>query len=191
MSVISSPINPGLPSLPPVPSDQLYETIDGERREVPHMGALAGFMASMLMAHLNSFALPQKLGIAVCEVLFRLRASPLLERRPDLAFVAYDRLPNPILPDEDPRVWEVVPNLAAEVVSPTNTFDEILDKIRDYFANGVQLVWVIHPRHRLAYVYQSPTQNRILQETDDLEGGNVLPGFRVTIRDLFAPLTKP
>lgn len=179
-----------LPALP-VTDEPLYETIDGERREIPHMGALAGFVASMLLGHLNQFALQRKLGVAVSEVLFRLRTTPLLERRPDLAFVAYERLPNPVLPERDPAAWAVVPNLAIEVNSPSNTAEEILDKIRDYFATGVELVWVIYPRQRLVYVYQSPTENHILQESDELDGAAVLPGFRLGIAMLFAALVKP
>ena len=155
------------------------------------MGAFAGLIASLLAHFLNSFALPQKRGLAVVEVVFRLRDNPRLERRPDVAFVAYDRLPNPVIALEDPAVWEVVPNLAVEVISPSNTVDEIMQKIEDYFRSGVQQVWVIFPRQRQIYVYQSPQQVRILRQSDEIDGETVLPGFRLGVAALFATINKP
>ncbi len=112
-------------------------------------------------------------------------------RRPDVAFVAYDRITTPAVPATDPSEWEVVPNLAVEAISPHNTAEEVLVKIQDYFDCGVELVWVIYPRQRWIYVYELPTQVRILREADELDGGKVLPGFRLGIAALFAALVKP
>ncbi len=84
-----------------------------------------------------------------------------------------------------------MPNLAIEVVSPSNTAMEIEDKLQEYFAAGVQLVWVVYPRHRRIYVHESLTQLRILQEQDDLEGGTVLPGFRLNVGKFFSVLNRP
>jgi Uma2 family endonuclease len=178
-----------LPLLPK--TGELYEIVNGLRREIEPMGAFAGLIASLLVGRLNAFALERKFGVAVVEVLFRLRNEPKLERRPDVAFVCYDRLPNPVLPPEDPAAWDVVPNLAVEVISPTNTADEVVDKIRDYFGAGVQLVWVLYPRQRLLYAYQSPIQNQVLQEHDSIDGGAVLPGFRLRLGDLLDAVLKP
>jgi Uma2 family endonuclease len=171
-------------------SDLLYEIVNGEQVEIPHMGRLAGLFASVLAHYLQAFGTQHKLGVAAVEVLFRLGPNQPA-RRPDIAFVAYDRWTTPTVLVDDPPEWEVVPNLAIEVVSPTNTAVEIQDKIQEYFSAGVQLVWVVYPRHRRIYVYDSPTQIRILLETDDLDGGTVLPGFRLNVATLFAPLTKP
>lgn len=175
---------------PPVENDMLFEVIDGERREVAHMGALAGTLASLLCFHLNAFAIPRRLGLAVVEVLVRLNAGQP-SRRPDLAFVSYQRWGSPGVPAEDPAEWEVVPDLAVEVVSPNNTAAEIEAKIIEYFLAGVQLVWVLYPIQRRFYVYETASKVRILTETDELDGGNVLPGFRLKIADLFAPLVQP
>jgi len=171
-------------------SESLYEIVNGERREILHMGAWGGTIASILVYHLNTFAFHQKLGLAMVEVLFRLSPNRL-SRRPDVAFVSFDRWPLTALPTDDPPEWEVVPHLAVEVLSPTNSAQEVLDKIDEYFQAGVQLVWVIYPLRRYIYVYESPTQNRILSETDELDGGEVLPGFRLSIAALFAPAVKP
>src|SRR5438067_9065857 len=98
-------------------SENLYEVVNGERREIPHMGALAGIIASVLSQYLGVFATQHKLGLVMVEVLFRLGANGP-ERRPDVAFISYDRWPLAAVPTEDPPAWPVVPNLAVEVVSP-------------------------------------------------------------------------
>jgi Uma2 family endonuclease len=175
-----------LPAPPAVQPDVLYEIVNGEYREVPPMGAFAGAVASLLLHHLNSFSLPKSLGAAVCEVLFRLGPGrPSL--RPDLAFVEKSRWPFTAATTDDPPALDVVPNLAVEVVSPTNLAPDVIDKIQDYFAAGVQLVWVLYPRQRQVYVYESPTQIRILTAQDELDGGAVLPGFKLGVGTLFAP----
>lgn len=170
--------------------EPLYEVVNGERVEVPHMGAVAGSVASMLAFYLNLIAVLQRLGIAVTETLFELR-SGRPQRRPDLAYVAFDRWPYAAAPAEDPAAFAVVPNIAAEVVSPTTSAAEIEAKVDEYFRAGVQLVWVIFPVPRRIHAYDSPSQARILRETDDLDGGAVLPGFRLRLADLFAALVRP
>jgi Uma2 family endonuclease len=179
------------PLTPPTDKpDALYEFVDGEWKETPPMGALAGLLASMLVTELNNFARPKRLGLAVSEVLFRL-APQGPARRPDVAFIAFERWPYTTPPEEDPPAFDLVPNLAVEVNSPTNTFNEITGKVRDYFFDGVQLVWVIVPLHRMVYVYESPEQARILSENHELDGGIVLPGFRLPLESLFAAPAKP
>jgi Uma2 family endonuclease len=168
----------------------LYEVVNGEKREIPHMGALAGTIASYLLLVLGAFARQHKLGVAVMEVLFQLKDNRH-QRRPDLAFVSSKRWKPLVGVKEDPPAYDVVPNLAVEVVSPSNTAQEILDKLGEYFDAGVELVWVIYPLHRVVYVYTSPTQNAILKETDALDGGQVLPGFRLSLAELFGALDMP
>jgi Uma2 family endonuclease len=181
-------------SLPPPPTDKpdaLYEFVDGEWKETPRMGALAGFLASILVSELNAFARSKRRGFAVTEVLFRLHPNGPA-RRPDVAFVASDRSPFTAPEMDDPPAFDVVPNLAVEVVSPSNGFDEVIAKIRDYFFAGVQLVWVVIPRQRQVYAYESPEQVRILSEKHELDGGAMLPGFRLPLADLFTvPVSPP
>jgi Uma2 family endonuclease len=171
-------------------SETLYEVVNGERREIPHLGAWSGTVATMLVCYLNAFALPRKLGVAVTEVLFRpSEKSP--SRRPDVAFVASDRWQVKTVPTEDPPEWTVAPNLAVEVISPSNTADEVLEKVREYFEVGVQMVWVIYPRQRMVYVYESFPQPRVLKEGDELDGGQVLPEFRLSLATLFSAAVMP
>jgi Uma2 family endonuclease len=179
------------PTAPPaLESEALYEIVDGQRREVPPMGVLAGAIASVLAHYLNAFAIPRKLGLAVIELLCQLMSNRP-QRRPDIVFVTSDQWQKQPIPGDDPPSFTGAPNLAVEVVSPTNTAQEIEDNLQDYFQAGVELVWVVYPRHRRIYVYESRIKVSVLQETDELDGGTVLPGFRLKIADLFAPLGNP
>ena len=81
--------------------------------------------------------------------------------------------------------WHVIPDLTVEVVSKTNSAYSVARKIDEYFEAGVLLVWVLYPSAYKVYVYDSPTNVRILQIGDDLDGGAVLPGFRIPLSKLF------
>src|SRR5207253_1195167 len=92
---------------------------------------------------------------------------------------------------DDPVEWDTVPNLAIEVISPTNTVVDLAQKIEDYFRSGVQVIWVLYPKQRMVHVWASPTQIDVVREQDELDGGSVLPGFRLRVATLFEPLVKP
>ena len=79
----------------------------------------------------------------------------------------------------------VVPDLAIEIVSPSNSAEEIMIRLDEYFRAGTRLVWVVYPGTSKVYAYDSPTAVRILQAGDDLDGGAVLPGFRLPLAALF------
>jgi Uma2 family endonuclease len=117
-------------------------------------------------------------------MLFDLTVATGRKRRPDVAFVSFDRWP---LTHRIPRTdaWEVVPNLAVEVVSRTDSVDSIVDKIAEYFHAGVNRVWVVFPSQEQVYVYDSPTSVRILTRTDELSGDPILPNFRLPLVELF------
>lgn len=181
-------------ALPEPPSaadtDELFEVVDGQKREVPPMGALAGLLASVLANRLNDFALPRRLGFAMVEVMFRLGPGGA-QRRPDVAFVAFDRWPFTDLPADDPAAFDAIPNLAVEVASPTNPGQEIDQKVEEYFQAGVQAVWVVFPVRRRVHVYEGPDRARILGAAGELDGGAAVPGFRLPIAELFAALMPP
>jgi Uma2 family endonuclease len=166
-----------------------YEVVDGVRVEREPMGAFETVLASWLCYVINRFAAGKKLGLAVNEVLFVLNAARNLHRRPDVAFVSYARWPTSIVAREP--AWDAVPDLAMEIVSPTNLAEEIDRKITDYFQAAVRLVWVFYPDSGRVYVYQSPTHVSILERTDILDGDEVLPGFRLPIAELYEAVTKP
>jgi Uma2 family endonuclease len=176
--------------MPLTADEPLYETVDGHRVEVAPMGAHESLLASTLMGFLQAFARPKRLGRAAVEALFEM-APVGRERRPDVAFVSSERWPHNRLAPRGINAWQVIPNLAAEFVSPTNTADEIMVKIHEYFQAGVQLVWVIYPEPGEVYVYESPTSVRVLTRKDILDGGHVLPGFELPLAELFEEGTTP
>lgn len=163
----------------------LYEFVGGTWKEVPRMGSYAAFLASHLDRRIGNFTEEHQLGHSMVETLFRLAVDGPA-RRPDVAYVAKDRWTYTSIFEEDPPAFDVVPNLAVEVNSPSNTGDEILDKVHDYFFHGVQLIWVVYPRRRLVHVHENPEQIRVLSEKHELDGGTVLPGFKLSLAALFA-----
>ena len=89
------------------------------------------------------------------------------------------------------RAWAVIPDLAVEIVSLTNSAYEVADKLEEYFKAGVRQVWIVYPRHSKVCVYTSTTANRILAPGDELDGGDVLPGFHLSVTDLFNNVGEP
>lgn len=175
---------PGSVETSPVPDDSFYEVVDGQIVELPPMGAYECEIASLLALTLLQTVKIQKLGRVVVETLFWLDRSGKLIRRPDLAFVSAEKWP---LRKRAPRTeaWDVIPDLAVEVVSQSNKADEIAVKLVDYFRAGVRQVWVLYPVTRQVYVYTSLTSVQILIEPAELDGGNLIPGFRLSLTELF------
>ena len=83
------------------------------------------------------------------------------------------------------RSWAVIPDLAIEILSPTNSAEEVAEKLEEYFKVGVRQVWVVYPRQPKVYDYSSTTTVQILAPGDELDGGDVLPGFHLSVTDLF------
>src|SRR5207244_2037726 len=103
----------------------------------------------------------------------------------DVAFVSDERWPRARRVPDD-AAWDVVPDLAIEVVSPSNIANEVVAKVGEYFRAGVQRVWVVYPKQPLVYVYESPTAAiRVLRVGDELDGAPLLPGFRLPLATLF------
>ncbi len=171
--------------------EPLFEIIDGQKVELPPMSAYACRIASRLGTEVNSFSKISQLGEAVVEVLFRLPLPVERNRRPDMAFVSYQRWPKSQPQPFAENAWNVVPNLAAEVVSPNEKADDLMGKIAEYFQAGVEAVWVVYPGQQVVHVFQSWTAMQILTRADVLEGGGVLPGFRLPLTELFPEVLPP
>jgi Uma2 family endonuclease len=154
------------------------------------MSAYATWLASRLHIRLGLYVEDKELGVSVTEMLFVLDAEHNLCRRPDVAFVSAARWPlDRALPETGD--WDVVPDLAVEVISPNDIFKDVLAKVREYFHYGLQVVWVIAPEERQVYVYDTPTQVRILTVQDELTGSEVVPGFRLPLVHLFQHAAAP
>jgi Uma2 family endonuclease len=166
-----------------IPDDMLYEVVDGKIVE-KEMGAREVEIAGILVQFLGNFARTHRVGRALVEFIFRIDQTKDLQRRPDVAFVSHARWPvHRRVPDV--AVWDMVPDLAIEVVSPSNTANHVHEKIHEYFKAGVTRVWVVYPRQQEVYVYASPTQIQVLQLGQELDGGDLVPGFRLPLAALF------
>ena len=165
--------------------DALYEIVNGQYVELPPMSTSSAVIASRLVRKLGAFADARQLGEVVSQPLFPTAPGTKTRRRPDVAFVSYTRWPKDRpLPNTDP--WPVAPELAIEVVSPTDLIEEVFTKLMEYFQVGVNEVWIVFPKQRLVQVYQSLTSVRGLAGADELDGGDILPGFSIPVADLFA-----
>jgi len=184
------------PSPPPIaPSTEtepagLYEVSDGQVVEKPPMGAFEADVAGSLFLVLGTFVRSHRLGKAQSEMLFLIDRAKNLQRRPDVSFVSSARWPLHLRAPKTPA-WDIIPDLAVEVVSTTNTAEAVMTKLEEYFQAGTRLVWVVFPRQGKLYVYESPTTVRILQAGDDLDGGAVVPGFRLSLKELFGDEGQP
>ena len=161
-----------------------YEVVRGIVVEKPIMGVYETHIASVLMMMLADFLKAHRLGRLESEMLFCLDATADLKRRPDLAFISYQRWPRDrAVPRTD--AWNVVPDLAVEIISPTNLASTVLVKVVEYFHYGVRSVWVVYPLEEQVYVYDSATSVRILTRADRLAVPSILPQFELPLENLF------
>jgi Uma2 family endonuclease len=180
--------------VPPLAAESkgLYEVIGDRLVEKPPMGAFEAGLASYLFELLAPFAREGRIGQWVVEVLFNFRPAVDRNRRPDLAFVSAGRWPIDRRPPRS-EAWSMVPDLAVEVISPTNSATEVFEKVREYLAAGTRLVWVVYPLGAEIEVHDAanPSIIRRLTRADVLDGGDVLPGFRLELATLFAEGEAP
>ncbi len=165
---------------------KLYELIDGELKE-KKVGAKALFIATRIAALLNGFFYPHS-GMAACEVMIYCFNGRTHGRKPDVVYVTLGRLPNREIPDGD---LFVAPDLVVEVLSPGNTGLEVDDKLEEYLAAGVALVWIVNPDRTTIRVYRQDGTTHSFHATDVIENEPTLPGFRLLVGDVFptAPAT--
>jgi Uma2 family endonuclease len=165
---------------------RLCELVDGVLVEKP-MGFKEAILAGVILQMIWNYLEANNLGVAAgADGPVRLRLG--LVRLPDVCFVSWKRLGGDEVPD-DP-VSKVIPELAIEVLSKSNSRGEIKRKLREYFRAGVLLAWVIDPKTETAEVYTAPTRKRPLGRDGVLDGGKVLPGFRLALKELFARARK-
>ena len=160
------------------------ELVRGRLVREPPAGMDHGRVANRLAVLISVFVDRNALGeVFTADTGFVLFEDPPTVRAPDIAFVSRDRLPPP---EESVGFGHLAPDLAVEIVSPSNTAVEILDKVEDYLEAGTRLVWVVEPRRQSITVYRSRQEIRLLREDDALDGLDVLPGFSLRVTDVFA-----
>ena len=168
-----------------LPEEDAYrlELVRGRLVREPRPGTRHGSLMARLGARLERHVKENRLGIVCMDFGVVLSTEPPTVRGPDIGFISADRLP----PEGAPIGFlRVAPDLAVEIVSPSNTASEIQEKVLEYLEAEARLVWVVDPQTRVASTYRSRDEIRLLGEEDELEGGDVLPGFRLALRELFA-----
>lgn len=158
------------------------ELIEGELIRISPTQAEHGMLEALLTATLYTFVARRQLGWVVSgEVGFYTRRSPDTVRAVDVAFISHTRQPN-----RPSAFLTAAPELVVEIVSPSDRWDSIRRKIAEYFAVGVERVWVVEPAARKVLVFRAVTEFSELSEGDVLRGEGVLRGFELPLAELFA-----
>jgi len=162
--------------------DRLYELVDGVLVEKT-MGLYESYLAALLLRLLGNFVDQHDLGF-VLGADGMVRLAPGLVRIPDVSFMSWKRLGSKRVPRKP--MANLAPDLAVEVLSPNNTAREMDRKLHDYFAAGTRLVWYVYPSDHTVKVFTKPGRGTVLREGEALQGGKVLPGFELPLKELFA-----
>jgi len=168
--------------------DALYELVDGTL-VAKAMGVgeskLGLWLAHRIQTYLDEHDLGELIGPDGHQ---RILADVV--RAPDVTFCLWENATS-AEEDEANPIGDIVPDLAVEVVSRSNTAQELARKRKEYFSAGTRLVWQVYPKTRTVEVYSSPGRCRTLLIDDTLDGGSLLPGFQLPLRTLFGRRTKP
>jgi Uma2 family endonuclease len=163
----------------PENADRLLELINGEIVEkLPTEEH--GMIVGNVYAPLRAFVKPRKLGRVTIEGLHRLPDDDLNAVLPDVSFRS--NLDSPVVRR---GAVSVMPDLAVEVQSPSQSEDFLVEKAAYYLANGCRMVWLVFPTRRVVEVHRPGGQVEIFTEADTLNGGDVLPGFELPVSDIF------
>ena len=159
------------------------ELVEGELVVMAPAGGRHGRIANTIAYFLTQVSRDRKWGtVFAAETGFLLRRDPDTVRAPDVAFVSSERLGT----DEAPAGFlKMAPDLAVEVVSPSDSAAAVQSKVEDWLGAGTRLVWVVYPDTRSVTVYRSLNEAEVLSEPDALDGAPVLPDFALPVSDLF------
>lgn len=159
------------------------ELVKGEIIYLSPTGHLHGNIESEFHWVLKAFVTKHQLGrVLVGEVGIYTGRNPDTVRGADVAFISHERMAQV----KSKSYLDVAPELIVEILSPDDSWSEVMDKLEEYFDIGVLAVWVADPRKQQVYVYQSLTEVQRFTAADILPGGQVLPGFNVPVAELLA-----
>lgn len=162
-----------------MPNDgRKYELVNGRIHIVP-TGGRHGKIGYRLTLRIGVVA-PESLEGFDSSTGFRMAGGNI--RSPDFALMRKDRLPGGKPPVE---FIEGAPDLAVEIVSPTENLNDLYQKVLEYFESGAQEVWLLFPERKQVYRYRAPLEVEVLHENDLLTGGTLVPDFQVRVGELF------
>ncbi len=163
-------------------TEQHRELVRGEVVETMPPGGRHGIIAIEIAFRLRDWVRQGASGYVGAESGFILSRNPDTVRSPDVFYVRADRIPATGVPE---AFWDMAPDLAIEIVSPSESADEVLEKVRDYLTAGTALVWVVYPRSQTVMVYTPDGHAQTYSSQDVLQNADVLPGFTCVVADLF------
>lgn len=166
------------------PDDGLRrELVRGEVRTMAPAGNVHGRIAINVSTPLDQYVRAHDLGVVfAAETGFKIAGNPDTVSAPDAAFVRRERVK---AVGEVEGYWPEAPDLAVEVVSPNDLFAEVEEKVADWLAAGTRMILVVNPRARTVVVRLSEKEARILSEEEVLDGGQVVPGWTLSVADVF------
>ena len=168
-------------SLPEGP--KRYDLIEGKLFRMSPAAFRHGEVAQTIGAHMRNFVVPNRLGtVLASETGFILRRDPDTLLAPDVSFVATGRRPPA---HQSNRFAAIVPDLVAEVVSPSDSRRYVSAKVTACLDAGVRLVWVVEPRRRTVTAHAPNQPERVVGEDGTLDGGDVVPGFTLAVAEVF------
>jgi Uma2 family endonuclease len=160
-----------------------YELVKGELRKMSPSGSEHGAVVINVSLLVGQHVKSNNPGVCFgAETGFKISSDPDTVRAPDLAFVGNERLPESGIPK---KFWPGAPDLAVEVLSPGDTYTAVDEKVEEWLAAGARAVWVLNPKRHSVTVHRSLTDVTRLSESDELEGGDVVPGFRCKVSEIF------
>jgi Uma2 family endonuclease len=160
-----------------------YELVKGELIRMPPPGHIHGRVTMRVAGPLYQHVIANNLGIVyAAETGFLIHQNPDTVRAPDAAFVQQQRVDSA---GEIEGYWVGAPDLAVEVVSPSDSVGYVEDKVAEWIEAGSRLVWVVSPKLRTVTVYRSLTDITTLTEKDMLNGNDVVPGFQMRVSEIF------
>ncbi len=160
-----------------------YELVKGEIRRTSMTGFEHGILSVIIGSLLDKHIEMHRLG-SVCSAGtgFKISQNPDTVRASAGAFVRQSAIEEKGIPK---GYWEGAPDLAVEVISPSDTYTQVAEKVDKWLNTGCAVVWVVNPRRETVEVYRSPEDITVLQGDDILDGGDVIAGFQCSVKDLF------
>lgn len=158
-----------------------YELVRGKLVPVNPPGPIQGHLAIRIGGALDTFVRARRLGTVHVETGYILARGPDTVRGPDVSFLTRERATALGSRGFVPHG----PDLAVEIRSPDQTLAELTSKIQEYLDAGTRLAWLVDPRSQTIRVQEPARAPRVLEVGDVLDGGDVVPGFRLALKELF------
>lgn len=155
-----------------------YELVDGAAKAVP-TGIRHDVIGAIIIYRLTPHIINRGF-LTMSQAGFRMRDGNI--RCPDVSFTLKERFPNEEAPE---GFGDVAPDLTVEIISPSEDAPDVFRKLGEYFASGTKQVWLVEPSTQRVTVYRSPMRPQTYEAGEEIDGGDLLPGFRCQVSQMF------